>query len=81
MFEHQTAMEKLDGKSHIYKHYMETRGHTFNLDGLQISPTENLESSRSFIEGLHTTHTKINIKRAVSKPSYSVGILAIGQRR
>ena len=57
MLKHQRMIEKRDLKRHIYKYFFETRGHRFYVDAVKIVATEKLESSRRFMEEVHTKIT------------------------
>ena len=57
MGEQRRAVEKKDERSHIHKHYRETRGYRFNFEDVQELATEKLEHLRKFLE---RNYTKIN---------------------
>jgi len=80
MAEHRAAVEKRDKRSHIYKHYMETRGHRFNFEDVEILATENSKYPRKLLEGMHTKLTKNTIYRAVHIPTFYYGIMGVGRQ-
>ena len=72
---HQTAVEKREERSHIYKHYRDTQGHRFNFNDVQILATEKLMMPRRFLEGIYTKFNEKAINRSINVPAYYYGII------
>ena len=60
-------------KKHFYRNYFEAEGHRLDFDSVKIVPTENLGSSRKFMEGVHTKITNYVINRVVNIPGCFFG--------
>ena len=59
---------------------METRGHRFNFEDVEILATENLKYPRRLLEGMHTKMTKNTINRAANIPTSYYGIMGVGRQ-
>ena len=56
--EHRKAVDKKDERSHIFKHYRETGGHSFNFEDEQVLAAEKLEHPKNFLEEIYTKFDK-----------------------
>ena len=80
MSERQRAGGKRNQKSYNYKHCFEMEEHRFDFIAGKIVATEELESSKIYMEGVHLKITYNAIYRAENIPVCSFRILGIGKR-